>query len=159
MRHAETLNGNGSIEDIERPLVNDGVLNTNKITSFLKENNVFPDYIISSPAVRAHETSKIIAQNLNYSIEKIIKEKMIYFGNVSSYFDIIYSISSSKSNVFLVGHNPIITQLANEFLSDKIDNMPTSCIVGLSFDVENWTEINKIKSNKLFVISPKMLKN
>jgi len=70
MRHAETLNGNGSIEDIERPLVNDGVLNTNKITSFLKENNVFPDYIISSPAVRAYETSKIISQKLNYYINQ-----------------------------------------------------------------------------------------
>ena len=50
----------------------------------------------------------------------------------------------TKINVVMIfGHNPTFTDLANYFIFDKIDNIPTSGIVSIHFDVTNWNEVGE----------------
>jgi len=59
----------------------------------------------------------------------------------------------------IVGHNPMITEFANFFLSQKIDNLPTSAILALESDADNWPAFVVSFRRVLFHLIPKSIKN
>ena len=42
----------------------------------------------------------------------------------------------------IFGHNPTFTNFANKFVKNQIDNIPTSGVVILKFNTDNWSNIN-----------------
>ena len=72
-------------------------------------------------------------------------------------FDIATGLPDEKDAVMLVGHNPAMTQLANVFLTDKLDYLPTTGVVSIGFDAERWSEIPLASKRTNFLITPKML--
>jgi phosphohistidine phosphatase len=72
--------------------------------------------------------------------------------------DLIYSTNNDVDSLMIFGHNPTITHLANLFLNPGIENMPTSCVVCLSFETDKWEQLPAVEARKEFVIFPKMLK-
>jgi phosphohistidine phosphatase len=95
---------------------------------------------------------------LNYPETRIKIERKIYEGYYDRILDLIYAASNDISSIMIFGHNPTITQLANLFLHPGIENMPTSCVVCLSFDTLKWEEIPAKEAIQEFIIFPKMLK-
>jgi len=67
----------------------------------------------------------------------------IYEAETSSIVDLIEETSSDINNLLIVGHNPTFTNLANLYLTDYIENLPTSGVVTLNFDTKNWNIIDK----------------
>jgi phosphohistidine phosphatase SixA len=57
----------------------------------------------------------------------------------------------------IVGHNPTFTNFANHFLEEKIDWLPTSAVVSISFDTPHWVNIPLAKKTTNFVAIPKEL--
>jgi phosphohistidine phosphatase len=47
----------------------------------------------------------------------------------------------------IFGHNPEFTNLVNLFLPDNIDNLPTSGVVTLQFDLTDWSIKKKLPSD------------
>lgn len=158
MRHAKSSWDNVALNDIERPIIEKGIKRTQKMIKWMHVKGLHADCIISSPAVRAFDTAKLIAEALNYPSEKIVLEKAIYYGTTENLFDVIYAISDHLKEVFLFGHNPNITQFANYFLENKIDYLPTSGLVGIEFDTDKWSSIPACKWKERYVTYPKMLK-
>lgn len=157
IRHAKSSWEFPELEDIERPLILKGEKRTKKIIDYLLHKKVTPHLIISSPAVRAFETAKIIATGLGYDVDKIRQEKDIYFGDTESYFETLYQIDDELNDVFIVGHNPTITSFANYFLQQKTDYLPTSGVACIQFKTDKWSEISNCKWTEEFLITPKML--
>jgi phosphohistidine phosphatase len=116
------------------------------------------DLIISSHAVRAHETARIIASALQYPEDRIMISRNLYFGDPESFFDIFYDLSNEVDSLMLVGHNPGFTTFANYFLDRMIDNLPTTGVVCITFDMENWEDIHDSKRKTKFVVSPRQLR-
>ena len=158
MRHAKSSWDNPGLEDYQRPLLEKGKKRTRYVVDYLLEANTTLDLIISSHAVRAHETAKIIANALHYPVDKIVISRNIYFGYPDSYFDVFYDLSDEVESLMLVGHNPGFTTFANYFLDNRIDNLPTSGVVCIAFDMNSWESIHDSKRKTKFVISPRNLK-
>jgi phosphohistidine phosphatase len=158
VRHAKASWDEPGVSDADRPLIPKGVKNTKLIVDFLLKRESSIDLIISSPAVRAFETAKIVAEGLNYPVNKIKIDRKIYDGYYDRILDIIYGTSSDLNSLMIFGHNPTITNLANLFLHPGIEAMPTSCIVCLSFLVDKWEEIPSNEAVREFIVFPKMLK-
>lgn len=158
MRHAKSSWDNPGLEDYQRPLLEKGKKRTRYVVDYLLEANTTLDLIISSHAVRAHETAKIIANALHYPADKIVISKNIYFGYPDSYFDVFYDLSDEVDSLMLVGHNPGFTTFANYFLDNRIDNLPTSGVVCITFDMNSWEGIHDSKRKTKFVISPRDLR-
>jgi phosphohistidine phosphatase len=53
------------------------------------------------------------------------------------------------------GHNPDLTYLATYLSSSVFDNVPTSGIVCIDFDVNNWKDIQKNPGKLRFFEFPK----
>ena len=158
VRHAKSSWEEPGVSDADRPLMPKGVKKTKLIVDFLLERGTTIDLIISSPAVRAYETARIIAEGLNYPVKKIKIDRKIYDSYYDRILDIIYGTSDDLNSLMIFGHNPTITNLANLFLHPGIDYMPTSCVVCLSFNIDRWEDIPSNEAIKEFIVFPKMLK-
>jgi len=158
LRHAKSSWEEPGVSDADRPLIPKGIKKTGLIVDFLQKRGTTIDLMISSPALRAHETAKIVAKGLNYPLNKIKTDRKIYDSYYDRILDIIYGTSNDLNSLMIIGHNPTITNLANLFLHPGIENMPTSCVVCLSFNTGKWEEIPSQEAIREFIISPKMLK-
>jgi len=70
IRHAKSSWDDMNLKDFDRPLNDRGKNDAQEMGKRLKERGIFPDVILSSPDIRALETSKMIARALNFPLEK-----------------------------------------------------------------------------------------
>ncbi|MBC34507.1 MAG: hypothetical protein CL663_00475 [Bacteroidetes bacterium] len=157
VRHAKSAWDDPSLSDHDRPLMNKGVRKTGKISDFLIDQDVKVDQMISSSAVRAYETARLIADALEYPLDNIKKESDLYHADVDQILSVVFGVNDDVNSLMIFGHNPTFTSFANQFLEHKVDWMPTSAIVSVSFETDKWEEIVMAKRRTNFVIFPKML--
>lgn len=158
-RHAKSSWDKPELADHQRPLISKGIKRTNRIADFLVENEEEIDLIISSFAVRAHETAKIIAQKLNYPVNIIQIEEGLYHADIDSISEILFSVADEVDSVMIFGHNPTFTYFSNVFLDDKLEWLPTSGVVCIQFETDKWENLHIAKKTVKFVVTPKMLRN
>jgi phosphohistidine phosphatase len=157
IRHGKSTWDYPSVHDIDRPLKEIGICNTILTAQKIKENNILPDIMISSPANRALHTALITARELGFPVEKIIIDSRIYSKSAEEILPIIKSTDNSFSCLFVFGHNPVFTIIPNTFLKYKIDNLPTSGAAIFEFNTSSWSEISNKNVKKEICHSPKNL--
>ena len=160
VRHAKSSWDDLSLSDHDRGLLPMGEKRTGKIAEWLKSKGIVPDKIISSTAVRAYETARILARGINYPEGKIEKQYTLYNSDPEDVLQVLYGLSDEVKTVMVVGHNPAFTDLANLFLKgdEQLYNLPTSAVVAIKFNTNHWNEIDLAKHKVEFLITPKMLK-
>jgi phosphohistidine phosphatase len=157
VRHAKSSWDDMSAEDYERVLLPKGINRTTQVAKYLLSKKVVPDLIVSSQAVRAIETARILARKLNYPNHEIQIEPLLYFSGSQAMYHVVFGLPNAKNEVMLVGHNPDMTQFANVFLHEKIDYLPTTGVVSISFKTDRWEEIMMAEREVNFVITPKSI--
>jgi phosphohistidine phosphatase len=155
VRHAKSDWSDQSLTDFDRPLNNRGKKDAPFMGKVLREKEVAPDIIISSPAKRAKETAMEIAGTLNYPSKKIFFEEELYDASSNNILSIVKNIDEKYSFAMIFGHNPGLTLLNNRISNKYIDNIPTTGIVALSLDVK-WSEVDKFSCKQLFFEYPKL---
>lgn len=158
VRHAKAV-PYGYENDFNRDLRNRGKDDAKLVSTHLKEKNIFPSVIYSSPAKRAIKTARIYAENLNFPQKKIIQEDDIYDGlTTSDFLYLIKNISDKHETVFFFGHNPGFYYFANNLVNSGIDYLPTSGTVVVDYEVDSWKQLEtRLGSLNLF-LTPKMFK-
>ena len=142
VRHAKSSWKYPNLDDFERPLNKRGRKSAPFMGTILKKLNVAPNLIISSPANRASMTARIIADKINYPLEKIRYSESIYEFSANALIDVIQHIDDVVNKAMLVGHNPALTDLAN-YIGDKpISNIPTSGVFCADLDIQSWTKVS-----------------
>jgi phosphohistidine phosphatase len=153
LRHAKSSWKDILLDDFDRPLNNRGRGDAPKMAGILAREKIKIDLIISSSALRTSDTAKIFADILGYN-SKIRFDDKLYEASYKEILDLINLINEKYKSVLLICHNPGITNLVN-FLSDQfIDNIPTTGMVGLSFNC-SWKELNENSCSLLFYDYPK----
>ncbi len=157
VRHAKSYWGNIELSDHDRPIKKAGIDRTKKVVEFFKRNEIFPEHILSSSALRAIQTASLISNGINYDENKIEKRKSLYLTDEESIFDEICSVSNSVNSLMLVAHNPTLTYFVNFFVDPKLDNLPTTGAVCIEFKTNSWENIVDAKFKVKFVVFPRML--
>ncbi|KAF0199652.1 MAG: phosphohistidine phosphatase [Bacteroidetes bacterium] len=156
MRHAKSSWKHAELNDLDRPLLEKGLKRTRLIINYLQTNNRKIELIITSHAVRSVETARIIARAFNVEESNFRIEKGVYMADPDSLMDQFYDLPSMVSDVMLVGHNPSVTNFANTFLEEKIDYLPTSGVVAISFETDKWEDLPLSRFKTEFTVFPKM---
>jgi len=139
--------------DEKRFLTEKGIKRSRKYAKKLKKAGIKPDLILSSPAVRARQTAEIFAEILDYPEDKIILKKNFYFEPEELVINEILSLPPEADTVFLVGHNPLWTDLADYYSNDEIWHLRTSGVAGIGFDTDDWTEIETAPRKDLILLN------
>ena len=145
------------LDDFDRPLNKRGEKDAPFMAELLKEKNIIPDLIISSPSLRTKLTAEIIAEKIGF-IDKISFDKTIYEAPLSNLKRAINNIDNSFNSIVFVGHNPGLHELAQELCDIEVDNIPTCAIVEIEFDVDSWDKISKKNAKLISYEYPKKYK-
>ena len=139
IRHAKSSWSDETLSDFERPLSKRGKRNIPLMASILKEKEVLPDCILSSPALRAKKTAKLLAKGIGFT-HPILYDKTLYEGDKEEIHEAIISMDESCNTLFVVGHNPGLNDLAKHYAGFS-QNIVTCGIVEIAFEVQTWKEI------------------
>lgn len=154
IRHAKSSWGDPALDDFDRPLNKRGKRDATFMGERLKSRAVLPDLIVSSPAKRAGKTAEKIAAKVGFPQEAIVIKPKLYLPYVPEFLETIHSIDDNYNRIYLVSHNPGLTELAFSLTNYFVDNIPTAGVFAVKFDVTRWADV---KSGKLmFFEYPKM---
>ncbi|WP_431137512.1 SixA phosphatase family protein [Psychroserpens mesophilus] len=142
IRHAKS-SWKYDVIDAERPIKKRGFRDAMLVSKLFKETSFHPEIIFSSPANRALSTCKIFMKNLNIDDNLLhIKDELYDFGG-QNVMNFITNIDNRYKKVMIFGHNHAFTSICNIFGDKFIDNLPTSGLVVISFDVTSWQNVKK----------------
>ena len=141
VRHAKSSWKYPKLDDFERPLNKRGRRNAPFMGSLLKELNVAPDLVISSPANRAAMTARIIASALDFPLEDIQYSEAIYEFGEKALIDVVKEIDDTVDQAMVVGHNPATNGLANYIGDQPVSNIPTCGVFCVELDIASWSNI------------------
>lgn len=150
LRHAKSSWDNPALIDFDRPLNKRGERDAPEMGRRMLGAGIRPSLVISSPALRAWSTAKIVAAELSYPAEFLQREKDLYHASADRLFDVIARQDEGFNNMLLVAHNPGLTDLANKLIPGLTSNLPTAGYVSIEVDTETW-ELRGRKSVKLLM--------
>ncbi len=155
IRHAKAVDGSLHLHDFDRVLSNRGEQEAATMGEKLAHKKLSIDAIISSPAARTKSTAEIIATALNFSLQNLQFQPLIYEASTRTLFQIACELENEWKTVILVGHNPAFYDLASNLLGKPLIDFPTCTVCGINFNIENWADL-QINSGKLdFFETPK----
>jgi len=154
VRHAKSSWEYDDTADIDRTLKNKGIITAYAISRKLKLNNLIPEKIFSSPAIRALHTSVIFARVLDFPVSGIVINNTLYESSAHKILDLIRNEEDDCTSIMIFGHNPDFTDLVNRFINPLIDNIPTAGVVTLKFNSATWKGIDKENLEKFLINFP-----
>ncbi|RLD38064.1 MAG: histidine phosphatase family protein [Bacteroidetes bacterium] len=155
LRHGKSSWEQPEENDFNRPLLPKGQRRTQRISVHIKEHNLPVDLIISSPAVRAFETAKIVAQEIDC---ELITDENLYPGFSSDIWEVIFSQPDEIDSLMIVGHNPGVTSMIHDLIDSSFDWLPTSGLGIISFNTNTWIQTPIADRISTKILTPKMLK-
>jgi phosphohistidine phosphatase len=153
--HAEDR---GSSGDASRNLDEIGRAEVRSTAEYMLKAGLRPDIILSSHAKRAFQTAEIVAEHLGYPVKNIRIEKNIYKTDERDLLDIIRGLEDEHASALLAGHNPEISQLAQELDEDMEDHLPTAGLVMYEAEANSWSAFKGHNVRLLNFIYPGMKK-
>ncbi|MBC7653137.1 MAG: histidine phosphatase family protein [Oligoflexus sp.] len=157
VRHAKSDWNDASLSDFNRPLNNRGLKDAPIIGDNLLKNSYYPDLVISSPALRALSTCKIVCKQLGIDQSKIETNSNMYEASYQQLLKIINGIDNDFDKVAIFGHNNGVTDLTVYLTDADIFNIPTSGSVLISFPFDDWKMVSKGTGKIVFYEYPKNL--
>ena len=115
MRHAKS-DWSVATSDFERPLNRRGIKSSEKMALWLASQDTVPELVVTSPAVRALETTRIVCRKLGINDQEIVQDERIYDADLDDLLTVISEYGRNKKHMLLSGHNPGLDQLV-EYLS------------------------------------------
>lgn len=143
IRHAKSSWDDPGQKDIDRPLNARGERNAPEMGQRLATRQQKPDLLLSSPARRARETARVLAGAIGYPVNALKIEHSLYLADTQRLMKLVRGLDKGLNEVWIVGHNPDLTDFANSLSDFHTDNMPTCAICRLAFDVPRWKDITQ----------------
>ncbi len=106
LRHGKSAWDTAARSDFDRPLAARGQRDCPRIADWLAGEGLLPDRILSSPAHRAVETARIVAQRLGFDVAEIETDEQLYGADLTALLAALAALPSTTRRVLLVAHNP-----------------------------------------------------
>jgi phosphohistidine phosphatase len=169
LRHAKTENDAPSGRDQDRRLDDRGRIDAAEIGGWIARHPPFPDLVLVSPAIRAHQTWEIAWEAMKGAVPqpKVELVPELYGADPSQLLEIIHGASATDpQRLMLVAHNPGMHELAlvlaggGDATGRKAlaDNLPTSGLAVFDFAVDDWNQVAFRRGELVLFVSPKTLK-
>lgn len=156
IRHAKSSWANPLQSDFERPLNERGLGDAPMMGKRLAEAGINPDLVISSTALRTRQTSQLIAAEVGYNVSDVQWEEKLYHCIAAVFEEVIMEVPDEVETVFIVAHNPGITDFVNQLSPDfAIGNMPTCGMVGVHMEAAHWSDYYSVKRKVFMFDYPK----
>ena len=155
IRHAKS-SWDQDVNDLKRPLSMRGITDATLLSREFMAFGFDPDAVFSSPANRALATCDIFMENLKLHKDLLNIEEQLYDFGGNQVLHFIKSLNDNLKKIMIFGHNHALTLLANSFGDSYVDNLPTSGVVMIDFNINHWKEVNQ--GTTKMILKPKDFK-
>ena len=151
IRHAKAVH-DLNYDDFERPLKLSGIKDAELMAVRLKANQLIPQQLVASPALRTRSTADIFAAFL--SLPGPLLDTRIYEAGPITLLEVINEFNNQYDFIALVGHNPTMEQIVSYLCNVRVE-FPTCAIALLEFELDDWAEISAQTGNLSWFSEPK----
>jgi len=123
LRHAKSSWSNPSLTDHERPLKKRGLRDAPMMGKLLKSQDLLPDLIISSSAIRALMTAELVAESCGYG-GQVVASPALYHAEPESYVEAMQQAGDAHEVLLIVGRR-----------------MPTAALAEVRLDIDDWADL------------------
>lgn len=145
-RHAQSGHGRPGSRDHERSLTPVGRHQASDLGKKLASRGVRVERWITSSAVRACETSSLMAAELGLTAKDLEVDPRVYNASALDLLSILGETEDSVTLVLLVGHNPTMSALASQLSNDPVRGLAEAAAVHLEFDTDSWNDLHAAPS-------------
>ncbi len=148
LRHAKSAWDTGAATDFDRPLANRGERDAPNMGRWIKKRGLVPDIVISSPALRAKQTSESACQKMGIKQKKINWDNRVYAADTSELLEVLKGYKKKPKTLMLVGHNPGLEDLLQYLAGDNIQLppdgklLPTAAVAYVKLPVD-WKDLTE----------------
>jgi phosphohistidine phosphatase len=147
LRHAKSSRDVPNLADHDRPLNERGKQAAKHVGRFLRDEDLVPDLILSSTAVRARKTSQKAAKACDYP-RAIELEERLYLASAQTHDAVVRGVEAGCKRLLLVGHNPGISDFLNH-LASADEEMPTAGLAIVELPIIHWKDLTAKTRGKL----------
>ncbi len=155
MRHAKSDWGDPRLSDHARPLNRRGRHSATVLGKWLRAQNLVPDQILCSSAVRAQETCARL---------KLPEMPELLDGLYMAEPDGMLAAlrCATGDTVLMIGHNPGIAEFAHLLVAappdhERFDDYPTGATLVARFDTDGWCNLSPGTGTPLHFVIPRAL--
>jgi phosphohistidine phosphatase len=151
LRHAKSDWATAAATDFDRPLAPRGERAVGLLAGHVRDEDIDPEVVLSSPARRARQT-----------IEGLLPDAEITFDDDlygASLFDLVNTlqrVDPTVVSVMVVGHNPGLHDLVEVLTNEPIDKFPTGGLATVRCSVA-WAELGPGDGELVALIRPREL--
>lgn len=161
LRHAKADLPEKYPSDFVRPLTKRGEKDAEQIAGFLKALQPRVDWVISSPALRAEQTAKIIAKRLPGSVP-VMYPAELYEADAGLLLSLLKEVPPEQEHALLIGHNPSLESLVAGLCTGSPGNLEirlaTAGLVHLDLEIMRWDQVRWGAGVMQILLHPRMLR-
>ena len=131
IRHAQAVERSTDLPDDQRNLTCRGRKKFRQVAACLKKMAIAPDYILTSPLIRAVQTAEILSETIRFNGELQISADLAGGPDVAALSTLLRQ-RSSASELVIVGHEPELGELVGKLLRLSAPcTLTKGCVVSL----------------------------
>jgi phosphohistidine phosphatase len=141
LRHAKSSWKEESLCDHDRPLSRRGRKDAPRVGEWLSTQGLLPDVVLSSTALRAQSTAKLMAESAGYKKAIELKHNL-YHADSGDFLDTLKALNGEIAVALVVGHNPGMEEFL-ELLTGQYEVMPTAALAQVELPIDRWQDLNR----------------
>ena len=139
LRHAKSSWDDPDLADFDRPLNDRGRSAAPFMGEVMNRNGFSPDVILSSPAVRARDTARLVKDGGELTAE-VRYDEGIYEASPQALRQIVAAIDDQNRSAMVVGHNPGMEELVAHLTREQQD-LPTAALGQIGLPIDRWRDL------------------
>lgn len=161
LRHAKSDWGVGGQSDFERPLAERGLYDAPRMGAWLKSQDLVPDKILSSSAVRTMQTTDLVAAEMGISDADIEFRPDFYETTPGYLIQVLSQFPRRLHRIMIVGHNPTLEELVTLLNENPVPIPKDGKLMGTAtvavMEVPDWAELEPRSAQLRLLVRPKHL--
>lgn len=153
IRHADAEPSRGE-PDSKRKLSEKGLIEAKSMAIALQKRGYTINKIFSSPSERTKETTETFASIFQLKEDNIKYFDSLYLGDTLQITETINWLQENVEHLAIVGHNPGVTNYANDVTGSSIDTLHTASVAIIKSEANNWQQFEDARKTLVEVLSP-----
>jgi len=147
LRHAKSSWDFPDLDDHDRPLNPRGERDAPRMGRLIRREEMVPQAIVASDAVRAMETAERVARECGFEGDRVTT-RQLYLADPAEYLRLLSELPDTIESVLVVGHNPGLEDLVRQ-LSGAREVMPTAALARIALELESWDDLGAATKGRL----------
>jgi len=162
LRHAKSDWNSPHGSDHDRPLASRGRRSARLVGEILSRLGQEPHSVVTSTAVRAHETARLAAAAGSWTCSIRATERL-YLPSVAAVLAEARAEPAEIVRLLMVGHEPTWSESVGSFIGDRKGagpvrvKMVTAALARLDFSGDDWSRIDFGQATLAWLATPKLL--